>query len=79
MVASSIDFRPGAKPRPVIVPEIGVLRPGRQDQIVIGLGCPKPGLYPARSRVDADHLVEQYRGVLLMAQDDPDGGGDIGW
>ncbi len=29
--------------------------------------------------VDRDHLVEQYGGVLLVAQHDPDRFGNIGW
>jgi hypothetical protein len=29
--------------------------------------------------VDPDHLVEQYRGVLLVAQHGPDRFGNIGW
>jgi hypothetical protein len=70
-------FEAGRQCRPVIVAEIGVLRSGRQDQMIVALGCPKADLDPPRCRVDPDHLVEQYRGVLLVAQHDLDRFGNI--
>ena len=71
-------FEARRQPRPVVMAEIGVLRPGRQHQVIVALGCPKPGLDPACRGIDAGHLVEQYRGVPLMAQHGPDRLGDIG-
>jgi hypothetical protein len=72
-------FEAGRQSPPVTVAEIGVLRPARQDQIIVALGCPKACLDPPRYRVDPDHLVEQYRGVLLVAQHHPNRFGNIGW
>jgi len=71
-------FEAGRQCRPVIVAEIGVLRSGRQDQIAVALGCPKTGLDSPRCGVAPAHLVEQYRGVLLVAHPDPDRFGNIG-
>ncbi len=65
-------FEARGQPRPVIMAEIGVLRPGRQDQIIVALVRPKACLDPPRCHVDADHLVEQHRGVPLIAQNRPD-------
>ena len=65
-------FEPWRQPRPVIVAEIGVLRSGRQDQVIVALVRPKAGLDPLPSHIDADDLVEQYRGVLLIAQNSSD-------
>ena len=52
--------------------EIGVLRPGRQDQIIVTLVRPKACLDPPRCHIYADHLVEQHSSVLLIAQNRPD-------
>ncbi len=56
--------------------ETGVLRSGREDQVIVTLRCAEACLDLARR--DTDHLVEEHCGVLLMPQDDPDRLGDIG-
>ena len=58
--------------RSIIMAEIGVLRPGRQDQVIVDLVRSKACLDPPRRHIHADHLVEQDRSVLLIAQNRPD-------
>ena len=65
-------FEARGQSRPVVMAEIGVLRPGREDQIIVALVRPKAGLDPPRCDIDADHLVEQHRRVPLIAQNRPD-------
>ena len=65
------------RPRlPVVVPEIAVLRAGRQDQVIVReFAISQPDL--ARGHVDRRRLFEQHARVLLAAQDGANGIGDI--
>ena len=58
--------------------EIVVSRSGGKDQPVIALPGPGAGFDDLRLRIDRNYLVEQYRRIALMAEDDPDRFGDIG-
>ena len=74
--ASSIVLRPGAHRAPLVVPEVGVRRAARDDQIVVGelaVGQHEP---PARL-VDGAHVREEDLHVRLAPQDPSDGRRDV--
>ena len=70
-------FRPGRGRGPVVVTEIGVLRAGREDQVVVG-NAAALGDHLAPRRVDARHLAEHDIDVPRARQDAADRRGDVG-
>src|SRR5262249_49704620 len=62
---------------PIVVAEIGVLRAGRDDQVVEGNAAPvRKDL--ATLEIDAGHLCEHDADVRLRAEDRADRRSDIG-
>jgi hypothetical protein len=62
---------------PLVVSEIMVLGPGRQDEIVISqLAVAEQ--HPLAGHVDIDNLGQKYAGVLLPLEDVAQRGGNVG-
>ena len=69
-------LQPRCERRPVVVPEVGVGRPGGHDQEVVPhLAVGQENL--ARLDVDGGRFAEYDRCVLLPPQDPPDRHGDV--
>jgi hypothetical protein len=77
-VASSIDFRPGAKRAQVLVTEIGVARARRHDQEIVAVGGGLPRENAPRRGIDAGDLVEQHLDVAVRPQHRSDRLCDVG-
>ena len=63
--------------RPVVMAEIGVPRPGGDDQVVVGELRAVLQLHPPRGGVEADDLAEEDLGIAGAVQDPPERGGDL--
>ncbi len=71
-------FESWRKRSPVVAAEVGVGGTGGQHQVVVReLGAAGQGDLP-RIRVNADYLVHEHLGVLLVAQNCADGLSDVG-
>ena len=72
-------FEAGSERRPLVVAEVGVGGAGGEDEVVVReLGAAEPRVTWRAADVDADDLVHEHLGVLLVAQDGADGLGDVG-
>ena len=65
-------------PRPLVVPEVGVRRPGRDDQVVVGELLPSREDDPPPVHVDSLRLGQEHGRVPLAPQDLAQRRGDVG-